>query len=366
MKLFFIGRREVLTPFNNYRLVALKPAIRALIVVAVLFNALLLIPDMINLGGAAETAVVALRTVFSLMTLSLLWWLEKMKTFNVYAIVLTIMEAAALLVFLVVFSLYPEPDAMIQLMGMIVLVMFIYLTPNRWVHMNSVAAAGIISFLLCEVFIVKGLEDGQVAAGAVYLVVVAVLCAIFSLHIRSYQYREYVSRSDLLRDYATDPLTRVGNRVRLEEEASKWMDWSLQYSLPLSLIVVDVDNMKQVNDTHGHLRGDEILCQIAHEMSASLRKNDVCVRWGGDEFMVLLPNTHLSEAESLAERIQSAICSRVFEPLVSVTCSFGVAQLQPGQSLQALIAQADGSMYMAKRMGKNAIHIAAQEPNVSI
>ena len=358
MKLFFDGRQEVLPPFNNYRLVALRPTIRALVVVVAAFNALLLIPDLIHLEGTAAVLVLVLRTVYSLLALSAFWWAVRLKSFQVYSDLITVMEAAALFVFLVVFCLYPEPNFTIQMLGMMVIILLIYLVPNKWTNMNIVAAAGVASFLVCAVFIVKGMDAGQIAAGMVYLVVVSVLCSIFSLHIRGYQYREYVSRVDLLRDYATDPLTRLGNRVRLEEEAAKWMDWSLKYGVPLSLVVMDVDNMKKVNDTYGHIQGDAVLCQVAEELCANLRKNDVCVRWGGDEFMLLLPNTHIREAERLAGRVQRAISSRAFTPPVKVTCSFGIAPMQPGLSLSTLIAKADESMYAAKKTGKNAIRTA--------
>ncbi len=358
MKLFFIGRREALNPFNDYRLVALRPTIRALFLVVAGFNTLLLIPDMINLTGERAVAVLTLRVVYTLMVLSTFLWVMRLKNFRAYAMLVTLLEAAALAVFLVVFILYPAPDFSIQTLGMMVIVMLIFLTPNDWVNMNAVAWAGIACFLLSAMFIVRDVEPGKIAAGMIYLGVVSALCAIFALHIRAYQYREYVSHTDLLRDYVTDPLTRLGNRVRLEEEAAKWMDWSLKYSVPLSLVVMDVDNMKKVNDTYGHIQGDAVLCQVAEELCANLRKNDVCVRWGGDEFMMLLPNTHIREAERLAGRVRRAISSRAFTPPVKMTCSFGIAPMQPGLSLSALIAKADESMYAAKKTGKNAIRTA--------
>ena len=355
MKLFFIGRREVLNPFNDYRLVALRPTIKALFIVVAGFNTLLLIPDMINLTGERAVAVLAMRVVFTLMIVSTFLWVMRLKAFRSYATLVTLLEAAALAVFLIVFILYPAPDFSIQALGMMVIVMLIYMTPNDWVNMNAVAWAGIVCFLLSTLLVVRGVGSGKIAAGMIYLGAVTALCAIFALHIRAYQYREYVSRTDLLRDYATDPLTRLGNRVRLEEEAAKWMDWSLKYGVPLSLVVMDVDNMKTVNDTYGHIQGDAVLFQVAEELTANLRKNDVCVRWGGDEFMLLLPNTHIREAERLAGRVQHAISSRAFTPPVKMTCSFGIAPMQPGLSLSALIAKADESLYAAKKTGKNAI-----------
>lgn len=244
MKLFFRDRQEALIPFNNYRLAAMRPTIKALFITVAAFNTLLLIPDMIQITGARAVAVAALRVVYTLGVLFTLFWTIRLKTFRAYAALVTVLEAAVIAVFLTVFLLYPAPDFTIQVLGMMVIIMLVYLAPNSWANMNAVALAGIVSFFICTLFVVRGTDAGRITAGMIYLVVVSALCAIFSLHIRAYQYREYVSRSDLMRDYVTDPLTRLGNRVMLEEEAAKWMDRTMKYGLPLSLIVMDVDNMK--------------------------------------------------------------------------------------------------------------------------
>lgn len=97
---------------------------------------------------------------------------------------------------------------------------------------------------------------------------------------------------------------------------------------------------------------------MADVLNRGMRKDDVCVRWGGDEFVLLLPYTNAREAKILAERLQDAICRHSFEPPVRLTCSFGVAPMEPGQSLDALMALADKSMYAAKKMGRNTVQVA--------
>jgi diguanylate cyclase (GGDEF)-like protein len=264
------------------------------------------------------------------------------------------LEGASLAVFISVYTLYPTPDFSIQVLGMMVIIMLIYLTPGRWIYMNIVAAAGIAGFMACTMGLVPQVDGGHLAAGLVYLGVIAVLCAIVALQVRAYQYREYVSREDLKRDYATDMLTGLGNRIRLEEETAKWLDRMEKYGMDLSLVVMDVDNMKKVNDTFGHVQGDLVLCQLAEVMRAELRRDDVCVRWGGDEFILLLPYTKTNDAEKLMRRMQRAISGHAFDPPVTLTCSFGIAPMKLGVSLTAMLAQADALMYDAKRQGKNA------------
>jgi diguanylate cyclase (GGDEF)-like protein len=355
MKLFFKSSPETLDAFHNYRLKAMRPVIKALFITIAVFNALLLIPDLIHLGGAAGIAVIALRSGFTIMTLVGLIGVLRLRSFHAYAMVVTILEAAALVIFLSVFYLYPEPDYTIQMVGMMVILMLIYLMPNKWSNMLIVSGAGVAGFLCASLFFGKNIDAGHILAGNIYLVVISALCAIFALHYRSYQYREYVSKAELLRDYTTDPLTGIGNRVKLEEEATKWLDRAERYGLPLSLVVIDVDNMKEINDTYGHIVGDTTLYDVAQVMRAQLRKDDVCVRWGGDEFVLLLPYTGVLEARKLMERVQTAISSHAFKPSTRLTCSFGIAPMQAGQNLDTLIEQADQSMYEAKRMGKNRI-----------
>ena len=358
MKLFFTGNRGALAPFDNYRLVALRPTIKALCITTAVFNSLLIIPDLMNITGARAVAVGVMRGVYTFLVLAMLWRLKRFKSFDAYATAVTGLAVAAMAVFIAVFALYPAPDFSIQVLGMMVIIMLVYLTPNKWVLMNITAAGGIVGFLSCSLWLAQGIDASHMAVGMIYLTVIATLCAIFSLNVRAYQYNEYVSREDLLRDYATDPLTGLGNRVRLEEETAKWLDRAEKYSLALSLVVMDVDNMKLVNDTYGHVQGDLVLCQLAGVMRGELRREDVCVRWGGDEFILLLPHTQAGDAEKLTQRMQRAILEHAFDPPVKLSCSFGIAPMQPGMSLTALIAQADEQMYAAKRRRKSAARTA--------
>jgi diguanylate cyclase (GGDEF)-like protein len=366
MKLFFVGRSEALVPFDRYRLVSLRPTIKALFITTAVFNTLLMIPDFLNITGPRAVAMGVMRSVYTLLVLGTLWRIKRIRSFRAYAALVTCLEVIALIVFDTVFTLYPAPDFSIQVLGIMVIIMLIYLTPNSWVMMNAVALAGIAGFLACSLWLVQGIDASNMTVGVIYLSVIAALCAIFSLNVRAHQYREYVSREDLKRDYVTDPLTHLGNRIRLEEDAAKWMDRAEKYGMVLSLVVMDVDNMKLLNDTYGHVQGDQVLCQLADVLRAELRRDDVCVRWGGDEFIMLLPYIRGSDAEKLTLRIQRAICAQVFDPPVILTCSFGVAPMQPGMSLTALIAKADEMMYTAKREGKNATRRAKADSGTNL
>ncbi len=158
-----------------------------------------------------------------------------------------------------------------------------------------------------------------------------------------------------------DDLTGLPLRRAFRDTAERILAARRTTGRPVSLLVIDVDHFKLVNDTFGHLQGDDILRAVADQIRASTRPVDYPARYAGDEFVVLLPGTRLDEARAVAERIRSAVaratCPRRDGPgVVSVTLSIGVATLpQHGETLEALFAASDAALYDAKRAGRNAV-----------
>jgi len=162
----------------------------------------------------------------------------------------------------------------------------------------------------------------------------------------------------------TDSLTGLHNRGWLDDAFDREIKRSERDQLPLSLIMIDVDNFKKYNDVYGHLAGDRVLVTVAESIRSPLRPNDMVARFGGEEFAVLLPETSLDNAKIIAERLRKHVCKAdpgvVDEkPLPRVTISSGIAGREPGYSLDMMIAAADVAMYHAKRNGKNRVEIAA-------
>ncbi|NLJ10166.1 MAG: diguanylate cyclase [Treponema sp.] len=179
----------------------------------------------------------------------------------------------------------------------------------------------------------------------------ASLISRIKINVRSYQYKK---RLELMA--VTDGLTGLYNHrfifERLEEETAK----VARYGRLLSIIMLDIDNFKQVNDTFGHRAGDEVILSVAHAIMASLRKTDVAGRYGGEEFLVLLPETDLKAAHIVAEKIRNTVALLQFETKdLAVTISAGVAEAEKGESFEALINRADAKLYTAKRNGKNRV-----------
>lgn len=168
----------------------------------------------------------------------------------------------------------------------------------------------------------------------------------------------------LLKEQAQiDGLCHIYNRYYLDKMLEHHIETARQQRSCLAVIMLDIDNFKLVNDRYGHTVGDIVLQQVAATISESIRENDTCGRYGGEEFLVVLNNTSRSHAFEAANRIRTKIAEKIINIKladsfsVSVTVSGGVSYFQETDSIQDLIQRADQGLYLAKRSGKNCIKI---------
>jgi diguanylate cyclase (GGDEF)-like protein len=156
-----------------------------------------------------------------------------------------------------------------------------------------------------------------------------------------------------------DPLTNVYNRRYFFNQAEIEMARAKRYGRPLSALMLDIDHFKRVNDTYGHSIGDQVLQGVAQRCQHVMRKNDLLGRYGGEEFAVILPETHLMEGKKMAERLRRVISEQPFETLrgsIEITISIGVADYHFGvPSAPAMLDLADQALYQAKQAGRNCV-----------
>ena len=164
---------------------------------------------------------------------------------------------------------------------------------------------------------------------------------------------------DLGHKATTDALTGLNNRHRLEDALIDEMQRANRYDTPLTAIMFDIDHFKAVNDTYGHSRGDEVLIQLSRIVSNGMRSSDLLVRWGGEEFLVLMPSTNETKGRQAAENCRRTIENQKFDEVGTVTCSFGVAQYDPGETGGEFLARVDAALYRAKKNGRNRVEIAS-------
>jgi diguanylate cyclase (GGDEF)-like protein len=152
-----------------------------------------------------------------------------------------------------------------------------------------------------------------------------------------------------------DGLTGLRNRRWLDETFPRQLERAARVNEPVALLVIDIDHFKVLNDQHGHLTGDAVLCSLSQLMTRHLRPADLLARYGGEEFAVMLPDTDATTARVIAERLRETIESadRDSSGLPTITVSVGLASSQAGDTVRMLLARADQALYRAKRSGRN-------------
>jgi diguanylate cyclase (GGDEF)-like protein len=151
----------------------------------------------------------------------------------------------------------------------------------------------------------------------------------------------------------TDGLTGLANRRYAEQTMRREVARSQRYGSHTALAILDVDHFKRINDNHGHATGDEVLISVARTVSGSVRESDFAARWGGEEFLLLMPNTDLAGGTICCERVRSAVAGSVACGGKPVTVSIGLVVHKVGEAVDATLARADTKLYEAKHGGRN-------------
>lgn len=160
---------------------------------------------------------------------------------------------------------------------------------------------------------------------------------------------------------ATDKLTHLFNRNKFYEIANSEMERAKRYKRPLSIVMFDIDHFKRINDTYGHNIGDYVLKTLSKIIKENIRKNDWAFRWGGEEFIVIAPETDLEDAVKLAEKLREAVEKYDFDKVHRVTISIGVANYKEDidkNNIDSLVNRADEALYRAKEGGRNRVEVA--------
>ena len=159
-----------------------------------------------------------------------------------------------------------------------------------------------------------------------------------------------------------DPMTGLANRRDIMEKLERELSRSERHQRTFSVMIVDLDNFKQLNDKYGYNDGDDVLVEVARVLMSCARNEDVCARWGGEEFLFLLTETPLEGALTLARKVLDAISMTEFKanhPGIRITASIGLCEYQAGHTIHECIARADNALRQAKTEGKNRFVVAA-------
>ncbi len=332
--------------------------VKPLILLLAMLNTLFIIPDYFLIKDLGSFTIITIcRSIFLIFALVLFMRLEHMG--NPYRISawISLCELLCFANFIFVFWQYSSPDFLVQVLSMVILILSIFLIPNRWICMVIVTLAGSACFFVVAYIKYAGrLSINIFSAGFVHTALIIILSSVSSYIMYSNKRYNYAINKKLERSSFTDSLTGLINKAKLYEEINMWMKFSSRYKTPLSLILFDIDNFKQINDKHGHLIGDEVIVQVVATVHKMIRETDTLARWGGDEFTIIMPHTNRPQAVEITERIRKSISDEELIPEVELSCSFGVASFtRKVKGVDQFISAADKALYKAKNSGKNVV-----------
>jgi diguanylate cyclase (GGDEF)-like protein len=177
-------------------------------------------------------------------------------------------------------------------------------------------------------------------------------------------------QSDLREQAIRDPLTKLHNRHYLKETLSRELSRAMREKYPVSFLLLDIDHFKQVNDTYGHAAGDFVLRDLADHLAEFIRTGDIVCRYGGEEFLVVFPNTKEEDAFLIADRLRESIQESpiyVDHHMISITISAGISEFPAHGQYEALILKtADKALYHAKHNGRNQIVLWSKIKNLDV
>lgn len=253
--------------------------------------------------------------------------------------------------------------AVVQISGAVFYVHLMGPVSSYWLFASSVANFYLVSCsralplnLACGIvvaWLMRENPDYALRFGMNYLMV--------NLFLFAYTHQLEKKTNEVSHLLYRDPLTLTGNRLALDAALAQAKERKDRYGTPVTLLMLDLDHFKRVNDRFGHATGDKLLTKFAGTVEQRLRATDGLYRFGGEEFMIIAENTALEEARVLADDIRRLVAETPFPPTDGVTLSVGLAELHCGESTDSWLNRTDQALYQAKDAGRNRIHNATTD-----
>ena len=305
--------------------------------------------------GAGSNFLISagLRIVALFITIISFLIIGKFKHYEQSLMLVSLTEFAVFIIYMVNLYILKASEFSLQFMSMMLFVLIVYLIPNRLKNCFLTACSMITGYIIFSFAFLDHSGSPSLWQCALYLFICLLACTIFLLGKESSERRHYTTMQFLEFISITDRLTGIYNRGRFEHTLNLWIK-NMRHD-PFCLVLFDIDNFKEVNDTFGHSAGDQVLIGITEIVTANIRDDDIFARWGGEEFVILFGSTSIERAKELAERLRKAVENKSYGNINKVTISAGVTLYKRGETIIDLVNRADAKMYEAKRNGKNQI-----------
>ncbi len=249
-------------------------------------------------------------------------------------------------------SHFAPVDLIFEALDLVIMTFCLLIIPNRWITSVCTSVFLIVVFLVLTPVTIPTLNTGTKILIALYLFSQVLVVSVLIYRINIQRRLNYLQQLQLEAFARTDILTKSLNRAACD----KTLDQMCGCRCRFSLIIFDIDDFKRINDTYGHIAGDEVIVKIIDAVKTITRQDDIVARWGGEEFIIILPHTPLVKATETAERIKEFIAAIEHGTIDGpVTASFGVTEFREGDDTKTVIHRADQLLYLAKEGGKNRV-----------
>ena len=270
-------------------------------------------------------------------------------------VAVNIIGAFAMFIYVVhifIATYFKPANLLFEVFDIVLITTCLFILPNRWVINLSVSLGLVLLFFLTVPLTIPAIEIGIRIITTVYLFWNTVVLSIIMYRLNMHKRMHFAQKTQLEALVNIDYLTKTHNRTSCDI----LLEAMCRDGAEFSIAIFDIDDFKKINDSYGHLTGDNVLLDIVDAVRKVIRKDDIIARWGGEEFLIIMPNTSLPEATESAQRLLGRIASieraKVRE---IITCSFGVTRFAAGDSKASIINRADQLLYIAKEYGKNRV-----------
>lgn len=254
-------------------------------------------------------------------------------------------------------DLHYGQELSLYILNIMFLSAFLWLTFREFLLFGGFTLSLLVSFYLILSQTIS-MDLSHVMPGVIYFIIA---WAVFS-NINAVRTENFLNRISIEEQYAmlatestTDPLTGLLNRRPMKDDISREQSRVRRYGDPFSLFVIDIDYFKKVNDTYGHMVGDNVIRKVGELLKSSVREYDKVYRFGGEEFVVLLPGISGDDARELAERLRKLVETHHFSVVRRLTVSIGIISCDEANTVDELLKKADKNLYMAKAQGRNQV-----------
>ncbi|WP_039653467.1 GGDEF domain-containing protein [Clostridium tyrobutyricum] len=301
--------------------------------------------------------VLLIRTLFLISSIIIYFAVKKINKYSNLVYLITAYEMGFFISFVMLVFQY-GPNGLIPIFSILAITLAVYITPNRIINKQISSVFFNLFFFILYTNYIENVETSVLLKIIQYNIIFIIFGNIQAYLTNFYRRKQFIDRIELLRLSETDPLTGIYNRGKFDRELNWWINYCNRYGNPLSLAIFDIDDFKKINDNYGYLIGDSVLKNTTSIIKNNLSNTDIFARWGGDEFVILFPNTDIHKALEITERMRICILKNKCDGVEDVTYSFGLVSLQKNEDIQSLLERADKFLYKAKKQGKDTVVVS--------